>query len=78
MSESVRSHFSQETGTGGGVPKLALFRIEEAPLLVPTIVEQQEIASAITSIEILIDDYQKKFNQINLLKYSSNFSLILL
>ena len=54
-SPPVQRQIDAEKGTGGGVPKLALFRIETLVLPWPPLVEQNVIAYRIASLERRID-----------------------
>ena len=48
--ESCQAQFGRLKGIGGGVPKLALFRIEQVRLPLPNQQEQQEIVDVLESI----------------------------
>ena len=69
-SEIAQSQFRQEKGTGGGVPKLALFRIEETLVALPKIDEQLQISSTIASLDKAISDVDSKLSQTQSLKKS--------
>jgi len=69
-SEIAQSQFRQEKGTGGGVPKLALFRIEETLVALPKIDEQLQISSTIASLDKAISDMDSKLSQTQSLKKS--------
>ena len=69
-SEIAQSQFRQEKGTGGGVPKLALFRIEETVVALPKIDEQLQISSTIASLDKAISDVDSKLSQTQSLKKS--------
>ena len=69
-SEIAQSQFRQEKGTGGGVPKLALFRIEETVVALPKIDEQLQISSTIASLDKAISDMDSKLSQTQSLKKS--------
>jgi len=49
-SEMVQNQVTSEKGTGGGVPKLALFRIEQFCLAWPNDAEQNLIAGRVTAV----------------------------
>ncbi|WP_288841655.1 restriction endonuclease subunit S [uncultured Deefgea sp.] len=66
--EDAQNHFHQAKGTGGGVPKLALFRIEETPVLSPPIKEQQKIAAILTAVDEVIESTQAQINKLKDLK----------
>jgi len=51
----AQEQFNQSKGTGGGVPKLALFRIEDTLVLAPPLPEQQKIAAILTSVDEVIE-----------------------
>jgi type I restriction enzyme, S subunit len=53
-SEAIQRQINIEKGTGGGVPKLALHRIEKIWLARPSEIEQQRILETISVSEILI------------------------
>jgi type I restriction enzyme, S subunit len=67
-SDDVKEHFNQAKGTGGGVPKLALFRIEVTPVLAPPFPEQQKIAQILTSVDEVIEKTQAQIDKLKALK----------
>jgi type I restriction enzyme, S subunit len=75
-SEIAQSQFKQEIGTGGGVPKLALFRIEQTVLSVPPFPEQQKIASILTSVDEVIENTQKQIDKLQDLKKATMNELL--
>jgi len=56
----AQNQFHQEMGTGGGVPKLALFRIESTLLPVPSFREQQKISRMLFVIDSKIEVLKNK------------------
>jgi type I restriction enzyme S subunit len=50
-SGEVQERLNQEKGTGGGVPKLALFRIESTQLPMPPLSEQRSIGKALDAMD---------------------------
>ncbi|CED71260.1 type I restriction-modification system, DNA specificity domain [Aliivibrio wodanis] len=64
----AQEQFNQSKGTGGGVPKLALFRIEDTLVLVPPLPEQQKIAAILTSVDEVIENTQAQINKLKDLK----------
>lgn len=68
LSEEPHKHFLQSKGTGGGVPKLALFRIEDTPILLPSSLEQREIASILTSVDAVIEKTEAQISKLQDLK----------
>jgi len=75
-SEIAQSQFKQEIGTGGGVPKLALFRIEQTVLSVPPLSEQKKIASILTSVDEVIENTQKQIDKLQDLKKATMNELL--
>jgi len=75
-SEIAQSQFKQEIGTGGGVPKLALFRIEQTILSVPPLPEQKKIASILTSVDEVIENTQKQIDKLQDLKKATMNELL--
>ncbi len=69
-SERMQSQFNQAKGTGGGVPKLALFRIEETLLTIPSKKEQLQIAKIVATISTQIIALIKKADELSSLKKS--------
>ena len=69
-SPMVQKQFHQETGTGGGVPKLALFRIEETTFSLPKISEQHRIVNVLQSLDRKLDTLVQKLSQTQSLKKS--------
>jgi type I restriction enzyme S subunit len=67
-SEEPQKHFLHSKGTGGGVPKLALFRIEDTPVVLPTLIEQQKIAAILTSVDDVIEKTEAQINKLQDLK----------
>ena len=49
-SDSCQAQLARLKGVGGGVPKLALFRIEQVRLPLPTMREQREIVGVFEGI----------------------------
>jgi len=70
QSDLCQSQFLQEKGTGGGVPKLALFRVEKTTIPCPSLPEQHEIGRIISSAVASIEAKQKKLAQTKSLKKS--------
>ena len=70
QSEVVQKHLLQEKGVGGGVPKLALFRISETPVPLPPKSEQDAIAEVLNGIQNQILQRATKLAQIQSLKKS--------
>lgn len=66
--DEAQYHFSQAKGTGGGVPKLALFRIEDTPVCSPPLLEQKKIAAILTSVDNVIEKTQAQIDKLNNLK----------
>ncbi|WP_322619531.1 restriction endonuclease subunit S [Shewanella sp. YLB-07] len=58
----------QAKGTGGGVSKLALFRIEDTLVLNPPLPEQQKIAAILTSVDEVIEKTQAQIDNFKDLK----------
>lgn len=52
MSGSLTDQIRQQKGVGGGVPKLALFRIEELKIPLPPLAQQREIAASYRSLKV--------------------------
>jgi type I restriction enzyme S subunit len=67
-SNEAQEHFNQAKGTGGGVPKLALFRIEDTLILCPPLPEQQKIAAILTSVDEVIEKTQAQIDKLKDLK----------
>lgn len=67
-SNEAQEHFNQAKGTGGGVPKLALFRIEDTLVLIPPLPEQQKIAAILTSVDEVIEKTQAQIDKLKDLK----------
>jgi type I restriction enzyme S subunit len=67
-SNEAQEHFNQAKGTGGGVPKLALFRIEDTLILYPPLPEQQKIAAILTSVDEVIEKTQAQIDKLKDLK----------
>jgi type I restriction enzyme S subunit len=67
-SNEAQEHFNQAKGTGGGVPKLALFRIEDTLILCPPLPEQQKIATILTSVDEVIEKTQAQIDKLKDLK----------
>ena len=67
-SGDAQDHLHQSKGTGGGVPKLALFRIEDTPVLSPPLPEQQKIAAILSSVDEVIEKTQAQINKLKDLK----------
>lgn len=65
---SAQEHFNQAKGTGGGVPKLALFRIEDTQVFVPPLPEQKKIAAILTSVDEVIEKTQAQIDKLKDLK----------
>lgn len=67
--DSVQKQIGIEKGTGGGVPKLALFRIERLQFVWPSIEEQERITQAMKKVNRQVDseriqlDKFKKFKK---------------
>ena len=70
QSDLCQNQFLQEIGTGGGVPKLALFRIEKTIIPLPLLSEQQQIAAILTSVDGNIESKQQKLAHTKSLKKS--------
>ena len=68
QSDNCQSQFIQETGTGGGVPKLALFRIENTYIPCPPLPEQKKIAKILTSVDEVIETTEAQINKLKDLK----------
>ena len=62
-SETSQKQVEAETGTGGGVPKLALFRIEQILFPFPDYDEQKEIVKRAKSLSSRIADERLKFDK---------------
>ncbi|WP_051241121.1 restriction endonuclease subunit S [Vibrio litoralis] len=67
-SDEPQHSFNQAKGTGGGVPKLALFRIEETQTLLPPLPEQKKIAAILTSVDEVIEKTQAQIDKLKDLK----------
>jgi type I restriction enzyme, S subunit len=67
-SAAVQERLNQEKGTGGGVPKLALFRIESTLIPLPEFTEQRKIASVLDSIDRRITGDKQKLKNLTKLK----------
>jgi type I restriction enzyme S subunit len=64
----VQKQIYLEMGVGGGVPKLALFRIENLRIVIPSIEEQQEIVKATSVIASRIDAESKRLKKLRNVK----------
>ncbi|MBC1236861.1 restriction endonuclease subunit S [Nostoc sp. 2RC] len=62
-SKFVQNQIEQAKGIGGGVPKLAIFRIEKITILLPTISEQKKIAEILSSLDEAIASTQAVIDQ---------------
>jgi type I restriction enzyme, S subunit len=67
-SAAVQDRLNQEKGTGGGVPKLALFRIETTLIPLPEFTEQRKIASVLDSIDRRIAGDKQNLKNLTKLK----------
>jgi type I restriction enzyme S subunit len=67
-SEVIQSQVNREIGVGGGVPKLALYRIARFDFIEPHIEEQIKIASMINGSELLINDEKNHLGKITSVK----------
>jgi len=64
----VQRQIEVEKGTGGGVPKLALFRIENLLLAWPSVREQMRIADRVTRLEKHVVSEIESVNKLRTLK----------
>lgn len=53
-SDKIQRQINAEKGTGGGVPKLALFRIENLRMSIAPVTEQKRITSLVSNHEFII------------------------
>lgn len=67
-SGEVQERLNQEKGTGGGVPKLALFRIESTELPMPPLPEQRSIGKALDSMDQRLAVTHGKLNALMMCK----------
>lgn len=67
-SAEVQDRLHQEKGTGGGVPKLALFRIESTMIPLPHKSEQIEISDILDSVDKRIVVAQEKLCSLKMIK----------
>ena len=67
-SGEVQERLNQEKGTGGGVPKLALFRIESTQLPMPPLSEQRSIGKALDSMDQRLAVTHEKLNALMICK----------
>lgn len=65
-SEPVQQQIAAEKGTGGGVPKLALFRIEQLKIPLPCRAEQERILSKIKVIDGRLRDERRTLRKLEL------------
>lgn len=63
LSEQTQNQILKLKGTGGGVPKLALFRIESVNLHLPPLPEQKRIAEILASVDDAIQATEKVIEQ---------------
>jgi type I restriction enzyme S subunit len=68
MSQMVQKQIWREIGTGGGVPKLALFRIEALRVPLPPLREQRQIALCLGRCERTIGRARELAKRLRLLK----------
>ncbi len=66
--DRVQRQIEVEKGTGGGVPKLALFRIESLLLAWPSVCEQMRIADRVTRLEKHVVSEIESLNKLRTLK----------
>jgi type I restriction enzyme, S subunit len=66
--DAVRLQIGQAKGVGGGVPKLALFRIESIQIPLPPREEQDSIVAALSSIEASLRRLGDEFGGLLVLK----------
>jgi type I restriction enzyme S subunit len=69
-SQHIKRQFNNATGIGGGVPKLALFRIESTTVSIPPMLEQISIKETIVAIDNAITNKKQRLKKIKLLKSS--------
>ena len=62
--EYIQNEIGQEKGTGGGVPKLALHRIESFFIVIPNIKEQITISENINAVERNIATKETKYKKL--------------
>lgn len=67
-SDMVQNQVTSEKGTGGGVPKLALFRIEQFWLVWPSTSEQSLIAERVLGLNKRISDEMQMLRKLKLEK----------
>lgn len=67
-SPSVQSQIGLAIGTGGGVPKLALFRIEQLHVPMPSLEEQERILSRLDGLEERLAGEQARLAKLHALK----------
>ncbi len=65
---SVQAQVEVEKGTGGGVPKLALFRIEKLRLVWPSLNEQREVVARVDALAARIASEDVQVAKLRLLK----------
>lgn len=68
LSAVAQDQLSLEKGIGGGVPKLALFRIEAITLPLPTFEEQNAISKILDAIDVRIQLVVNKIKAVQLTK----------
>jgi type I restriction enzyme S subunit len=64
----TQNQITRAIGTGGGVPKLALFRIESLLITIPSVKEQESISAAIISLDTAIADYGERLSKYYIVK----------
>lgn len=64
----VQAQIEAAKGTGGGVPKLALFRIENLCLAVPSVEEQKQLVALLSAHDARIHAEQAYLHKLQLLK----------
>ena len=67
-SNNIKAQINKEIGIGGGVPKLALHRIENFIVFLPDLAEQQKIAKILSTVDKSIENTQAEFNKYQKLK----------
>lgn len=66
--DAIKQQIDVAIGTGGGVPKLALFRIENLEVLRPEIEEQKKITSIIKILDTNIQKTEEKVAKLHQIK----------
>lgn len=68
QSEVGQAQIQVKKGVGGGVPKLALFRIAEINVPLPLLDEQQRIADVVGAVDAMLEENHRSVDQLQRLK----------